>query len=78
MSIVGHFPKYIHEDKHCFVYCGPDRCDCRAGNPLDVTAQILRREIAEAFAITPRMQGMVTCLSCGAHAMSAQDLPCGH
>jgi hypothetical protein len=21
-------------DKHCFIQCPPDRCDCRAGNPV--------------------------------------------
>ncbi len=24
----------IRYDKHCFVYCGPERCDCAAGDPL--------------------------------------------
>lgn len=26
------FSKPIHPDKRCFVYCGPERCDCGAGN----------------------------------------------
>jgi hypothetical protein len=78
MSIVGHFPKHIHEDKHCFFYCGPDRCDCRAGNPLDVFAQIINRQIADAFAVTPRMQGARICLSCGAATDAGGNLPCGH
>lgn len=29
MSIV---PKHIFEDKHCFVYCGDERCDCLANH----------------------------------------------
>jgi hypothetical protein len=70
--------RHIFEDKHCFVYCGPDRCDCRAGNPLDIMAQSVHQQIADCYAITPRMQGLVTCLSCGAHAQSAESLPCGH
>lgn len=41
-------------------------------------ADFMHRLIASAFAITPRMQGKVTCLSCGAHAASAHELPCGH
>ena len=26
------FPEEL-EDKHCFVYCGKEHCNCRAGNP---------------------------------------------
>ncbi len=22
-------------DKHCFIYCGPERCNCKNGNRLE-------------------------------------------
>ncbi len=36
-----HFPRHI-EDKHCLVYCGPDRCNCRTGNPIEWRLQQAR------------------------------------
>ena len=30
MSIIS---PCIIQDKYCFVYCGPERCNCRRGNP---------------------------------------------
>lgn len=71
MSIIGHYPKYIFEDKHCLVYCGPEHCNCRAGNPTAFALQETRFLIAQKYA-------QVTCLSCGAKAQSAEQLPCGH
>jgi len=29
---VSIFPEEL-KDKHCFIYCGKEHCNCRAGNP---------------------------------------------
>lgn len=27
--------KHIIEDKYCLFYCGPEKCNCRQGNPVE-------------------------------------------
>lgn len=46
------FPKTIY-DKHCFVPCPPDRCDCKVGNPEAWAAQESRRLAPDPCDVSP-------------------------
>ncbi|WP_186214752.1 hypothetical protein [Burkholderia gladioli] len=52
------FPRHI-EDKHCFVQCPPDRCNCRRGNPVEWALQQERLELSpdEGIAIANPLDG---------------------
>lgn len=70
------------KDKHCFVYCGPERCDCRAGNPLlKQDGDTLRRAwdlLGLQWPAPPAEPPL--CIGCGARNHPNEDggLPCGH
>lgn len=34
-TFVGKSPSPFHSNKKCFVYCGPERCDCQIANDLE-------------------------------------------
>lgn len=75
--------KQIFEDKHCFVYCGPERCNCRAGNPLlTQDRETLRRawDLLGLQTVMPVPAQPPMCISCGARNHPNEDggLPCGH
>jgi hypothetical protein len=37
MSIIGRDQELL--DKRCFVYCGPERCNCQAGSAVNISSE---------------------------------------
>lgn len=60
------FPRTI-EDKHCFMPCPPDRCNCKVGNPLEWARQQAVLHPVAGQANCPDC-GSFTCDGCGALA----------